>query len=419
MFKFLHAADIHLDSPLTGLSQHDEAPTETIRVATRAALTRLVDSAIDERVDFVLIAGDLYDGDWKDFSTGISFNNEMRRLESQQIPVYLIYGNHDAESRVTKSLQLQKNVHVFPTQEPETVHHPTLPVSLHGQGFATQSVSENLAQNYPQPSSNRYNIGLLHTNLGDREGHGNYAPSSLPQLIAHGYDYWALGHIHIREIHHENPHVVYSGNTQGRHVKETGAKGCYLVTVDDDLNTSKCDFIALDSVRWENLQVDCSEMVAEHELLTAIRIQLNESLVKADGRLLAARLTLTGHTELHELLHAEHSRLRAESQNIALDIDSELIWIEDVRVKTRTLINPEELAKQDALTAFVLDALKAFDPNTLPSSVETLVKKIPADASRALQSSLKPQNEHEREAMREEISAIVLQAIATSNSTES
>jgi DNA repair protein SbcD/Mre11 len=418
MFTFLHAADIHLDSPLIGLSQHEEAPTETIRVATRTALTRLVDFAIAEKVDFVLIAGDLYDGDWKDFGTGISFNNEMRRLESQQIPVYLIYGNHDAESRVTKSLKLQDNVHVFPTKQPETVQHPTLPVSVHGQGFATPSVTENLAEDYPLPTDNHYNIGLLHTNLGEREGQGNYAPSSLPQLVAHGYDYWALGHIHIREIHHQNPHVVYSGNTQGRHVKETGPKGCYLVTVNDDLETSKCDFVALDSVRWENLPVDCSGLASEHELLEAIRSQLNVSLTEADGRLLAVRLTLTGNTELHELLHAEHSRLRAECQSIGLDIDAELIWIEDLRLKTRTLINPEELAKQDDLTAFVLEALKEFDPSTLPAAVETLMRKIPPDATRALQSSLKPQGESEREAMRDEISAIVLQAIATSDSAQ-
>ncbi|MGI9469318.1 MAG: metallophosphoesterase family protein [Rubripirellula sp.] len=418
MFTFLHAADIHLDSPLTGLSQHDEAPTETIRVATRAALTRLVDFAITEAVDFVLIAGDLYDGDWKDFGTGISFNNEMRRLESQQIPVYLIYGNHDAESRVTKSLKLQDNVHVFSTRQAETVHHPTLAVSVHGQGFATQSVTENLAENYPLPTENRYNIGLLHTNLGDREGHGNYAPSSLPQLVAHGYDYWALGHIHIREIHHKNPHVVYSGNTQGRHVKETGPKGCYLITVDDELETSKCEFVALDSVRWENLGVDCSGMITEHQVLEAIRNRLNVALTDAEGRLLAVRITLTGNTELHEVLHAEHSRFRAECQSIGLDIDAELIWVEDLRLKTRTLINPEELAKQDDLTAFVLDALKAFDPNTLPAAVETLVRKIPPEATRALQSSLKPQGEPERETMRDEISAIVLQAIATSDSAE-
>jgi len=418
MFTFLHAADIHLDSPLTGLSQHEEAPTETIRVATRTALTRLVDLAISEQVDFVLIAGDLYDGDWKDFGTGISFNNEMRRLEANQISVYLIYGNHDAASRVTKSLKLQPNVHVFPTREPGTFQHATLPVSLHGQGFATQSVTENLAESYPEPKENHYNIGLLHTNLGDREGHGNYAPSSLPQLVSHGYDYWALGHIHIREIHHEHPHVVYPGNTQGRHVKETGAKGCYVVSVNDELETSSCEFFALDSVRWQNLPVECSVLESEDELLEAIRDQLSDSLREADGRLLAVRLTLTGNTQLHELLHADHSRLRAECQSIALDIDAELIWIEDLRLKTRTLINPEELAKQDDLTAFVLEALNAFDPNALPAPVETLMKKLPSEASRALQASLKPQSEAEREAMRDEISAIVLQAIATSDSAE-
>lgn len=418
MFTFLHAADIHLDSPLTGLSQHEEAPTETIRVATRTALTRLVDLAISEQVDFVLIAGDLYDGDWKDFGTGISFNNEMRRLEANQISVYLIYGNHDAASRVTKSLKLQPNVHVFPTKQPATFQHATHPVSLHGQGFATQSVTENLAESYPEPKENHYNIGLLHTNLGDREGHGNYAPSSLPQLVSHGYDYWALGHIHIREIHHEHPHVVYPGNTQGRHVKETGAKGCYVVSVNDELETSSCEFFALDSVRWQNLPVDCSVLESEDELLEAIRAQLSDSLREADGRLLAVRLTLTGNTQLHELLHADHSRLRAECQSIALDIDAELIWIEDLRLKTRTLINPEELAKQDDLTAFVLEALNAFDPNALPAPVETLMKKLPSEASRALQASLKPQSEAEREAMRDDISAIVLQAIATSDSAE-
>ena len=418
MFTFLHAADIHLDSPLTGLSQHEEAPTETIRVATRTALTRLVDLAISKQVDFVLIAGDLYDGDWKDFGTGISFNNEMRRLEAKQISVYLIYGNHDAASRVTKSLKLQPNVHVFPTKQPATFQHATLPVSLHGQGFATQSVTENLAESYPEPKENHYNIGLLHTNLGDREGHGNYAPSSLPQLVSHGYDYWALGHIHIREIHHEHPHVVYPGNTQGRHVKETGAKGCYVVSVNDELETSSCEFFALDSVRWQNLPLDCSVLESEDELLEAIRDQLSDSLREADGRLLAVRLTLTGNTQLHELLHADHSRLRAECQSIALDIDAELIWIEDLRLKTRTLIDPEELAKQDDLTAFVLEALTAFDPNALPAPVETLMKKLPSEASRALQASLKPQGDAEREAMRDEISAIVLQAIATSDSAE-
>jgi hypothetical protein len=191
-----------------------------------------------------------------------------------------------------------------------------------------------------------------------------------------------------------------------------------VVSVNDELETSSCEFFALDSVRWQNLPLDCSVLESEDELLEAIRDQLSDSLRAADGRLLAVRLTLTGNTQLHELLHADHSRLRAECQSIALDIDAELIWIEDLRLKTRTLIDPEELAKQDDLTAFVLEALTAFDPNALPAPVETLMKKLPSEASRALQASLKPQGDAEREAMRDEISAIVLQAIATSDSAE-
>ena len=416
MFKFIHAADIHLDSPLVGLSQHEEAPAEAIRVATRTALTRLIDYAISQQVAFLVIAGDLYDGDWKDFGTGISFNHEMRKLESANIPVYLIYGNHDAESRVTKSLTLPSNVHVFPTKNPDTFQHPTLPVSLHGQGFATPAVTENLASNYPEPVGEHYNIGLLHTNLGDADGHGNYAPSNLSQLVGHGYHYWALGHIHQRKIHHANPHVVYSGNTQGRHINETGGKGCYLVTVNDELETEHCHFQELDSVRWDNVEIDCSGLTDEHQVLTTVRDRINKALNDVGGRLLAIRLTLTGHTTLHESLHAEHTRLTAEARNIAIEIDHESIWLEGLRLKTQSLLDPKELAEQDDLTAFVLAALEAFDPSDLPMPVANLQKKLPADAIKALAGALKPGTNQERKEIGEDVTAIVLQAIATSDS---
>lgn len=418
MFTFIHAADIHLDSPMLGLSQHDEAPVETIRGATRTALTRLVDLAIEREVNFILIAGDLYDGDWKDFRTGQVFVNEMRRLKAEQIPAYLIYGNHDAESQVTKDLILPDNVRVFPTNAPATVQHLDLPVSVHGQGFATRHVKDNLAANYPTPVENHFNIGLLHTNVGEREGYGDYAPSSLAQLVAHGYDYWALGHIHLRETLHKHPHVVYSGNTQGRSVRETDEKGCYVVSVNDELKVSGNEFVALDSVRWKNAQVDCSVMDSDHDLLQAIRTELTQSLDTSEGRLLAIRLTLTGHTKLHELFHSAHARLRAECQSIALDLDAEMLWIEDLRLKTQTLIDPAELANQDTLTALVLAALDNFDPTELPLPVQTLLNKLPEDARKALKSSLQPEETLDKESMRNDISAIVLQAIATSGPTQ-
>ena len=113
MFKFIHAADIHLDSPLRGLDKYEGAPVESIRGATRRAFANLVSLSISEHVDFVILAGDIYDGDWKDYNTGLFFVKELSRLEEAGIPVVLLYGNHDAQSRITKSLTLPENTRPY------------------------------------------------------------------------------------------------------------------------------------------------------------------------------------------------------------------------------------------------------------------------------------------------------------------
>ena len=107
-FKFLHAADLHLDSPLKRLARYEGAPVDELRSAPRAALRNLVSLAIEEKVDFVLIAGDLYDGDWKDYNTGLFLNQRLKELQSASIPVYLVKGNHDAESRISPSRIMSK-----------------------------------------------------------------------------------------------------------------------------------------------------------------------------------------------------------------------------------------------------------------------------------------------------------------------
>src|ERR1035437_9521159 len=147
MFKFLHAADIHLDSPLRGIARYEGMPVDDIRLATRRAFDNLVRLAIDERVRFVLLAGDLYDGDWKDTSTGMFFASRMTRLREAGIPVFLLAGNHDAANRMTKSLRLPQNVSVFAARQPETKLLPEGDVAIHGQGFSNQSVFDNLAAN--------------------------------------------------------------------------------------------------------------------------------------------------------------------------------------------------------------------------------------------------------------------------------
>ncbi|MFT6382943.1 MAG: DNA repair exonuclease SbcCD nuclease subunit, partial [Akkermansiaceae bacterium] len=256
MFTFIHAADLHLDSPLRGLSRHDDAPVSAIRGATRRALENLVDLALEKEVDFVLIAGDLYDGDLKDFTTALFFNRQMLRLKSAGIPVFAISGNHDAASVITKALSPPENVQFFPVKKPGTFSFPKLPVTIHGQGFANASVQENLAANYPDARPDHFNIGLLHTSLAGSSVHDTYAPCSLADLEKKGYQYWALGHIHQPEVIREDPWIVYPGNIQGRKVNETGPRGCSLVEVNDALEVTSHTHIPLDVVRWSHLELD-------------------------------------------------------------------------------------------------------------------------------------------------------------------
>ena len=168
MFRFIHTADPHLDSPLQGLEAHEGAPVALLRGATRRAFEKLVQLAIDEQVDFVVIAGDIYDGDWKDYSTGLFFRGQMVRLCDKGIPVYLIAGNHDAASVISKKLSLPENVQVFSTRTTESKEVPGHPVVIHGRGFPNRAVPENLAKEYPPAAIDKFNLGLLHTSFGGR-----------------------------------------------------------------------------------------------------------------------------------------------------------------------------------------------------------------------------------------------------------
>jgi DNA repair exonuclease SbcCD nuclease subunit len=255
MFRFIHAADPHLDSPLRGLEAHEGAPVETLRGATRKAFENLVNLAIDEAVNFVVIAGDLYDGDWKDYSTGLFFRGQMVKLQAKGIPVYLIAGNHDAASVISKKLTLPENVHVFSTRTAETMEVPGLAAVIHGRGFPHRAVPENLAVDYPAAVPGKFNLGLLHTSLTGRPDHDTYAPCSEQDLRNKGYAYWALGHIHQPEVISEDPWIVFAGNCQGRHARETGPRGCRLVTVKDSLEVASAEWRDLDVVRWQSVEV--------------------------------------------------------------------------------------------------------------------------------------------------------------------
>ncbi|HWB07806.1 MAG TPA: DNA repair exonuclease [Pirellulales bacterium] len=333
MFKFLHAADIHLDSPLRGLQRYEGAPIDEIRGATRQALTNLVQLAIDQGVDFVLIAGDLYDGDWRDHRTGLFFVSEMSRLRDAGIPVFLIAGNHDAANRMTRSLRLPENVFRFSTKKPETRSLDDLGVSIHGQGFDNPACSENLARAYPRPIPAHFNIGLLHTSAAGSLAHASYAECGHDDLRGKEYDYWALGHIHQRGSVWGDRRIHFSGNIQGRHIRETGAKGCLVVTV-DDRGEADLRFEPLDVLRWERSLVDASNADDPYAVVEKTTRVLAELVAAAGGRPIAARVEVAGGCRAHERLVAEHDRWTNEIRAAVHDLGRGNVWIEKVKFQT-------------------------------------------------------------------------------------
>jgi len=375
--KFVHAADIHLDSPMRGLDRYDGAPADQFRAATRRATENLVALCLDEAADFLLIAGDLYDGNWKDYKTGLFFAAQMSKLRAADIPVLLVRGNHDAESNITRSLKLPDNVHVLDAQRPESVRLPRLGVTVHGQSFQHRAVTDDLAARYPDPDEGRLNIGLLHTCLSGREGHEPYAPSSVSTLQARGYDYWALGHVHEREVLSEAPWIVFPGNLQGRHARETGEKGATLVTVDDG-RVVQVEARALDVVRWAVCEVDAGGAAHADEVLERVRVRLVEEQAAADGRTLAARVIVRGATRAHAGLHADAERFMNEVRALGTDL-GEGIWIEQARFQTRAPIDLDELAGRDDAVGQLVRAVRELrgDEDALRSLTAELAELKP------------------------------------------
>lgn len=418
MIRFIHAADPHLDSPLQGLELHQGAPVEVLRGATRRAFENLVSLAIEETVDFVLIAGDLYDGDWKDYGTGLFFRSQMVRLQAEGIPLYLVAGNHDAASAITKKLSLPPNVHPFSTRTAESMPVPGHPVVIHGRGFPNRAVPENLAREYPMAVPGQFNVGLLHTSLTGREGHDTYAPCSEADLRDKGYHYWALGHVHQPEVISKDPWIVYAGNCQGRHVKETGPRGCRLVTVNEGLQVENVEWRSLDVVRWEELRIQLAGVDSEADALRLVSDAMGKAVHAAEGRLVAARMIVTGTTPLHGSLHRDGQHWRAQFLARAQDHGPEGIWIERIKIATTPVYDITQLAKRDALTRIVVENLDAANDHclTLPTEIEEMFGVLPAEVRGEVEAEWTGE---QRTALLSDVRAIILDALATKGGQDS
>lgn len=337
MFSFIHAADIHLDSPMLRLDEYDGAPTDQIRQATRRALDNVVRLAISERVNFVLICGDLYDGDWRDYNTGLYFISRMAQLAEAGIPVYIVAGNHDAANRMTKSLRLPPGVNFIGSRRPVTLMIEDIGVAIHGQSFPTQAVDVDLSKSYPSAVPGCFNIGMLHTCATGSSEHDRYAPCSLDGLRLKGYEYWALGHIHKRQVLCEDPPILFPGNLQGRSIKETGPKGCVLVRVENGRTSH--DFHAMDVIRWEQCEADVTDETTESGVFEKIMNRVSDVAAGADLPMLI-RIDVVGRCPIHDRIASDLERLVGEIRAAAISLHQDRVWIEKVRLGTAPL--PQE-----------------------------------------------------------------------------
>lgn len=369
---FIHCADIHLDSPLRRLETYDGAPVEEIRNASRRALTNLVELAIEQAVDFVIIAGDLYDGDWRDQQTGLFFSNELSKLRAAGIAVYVIRGNHDAASVITKSLPLGNNPDGSPvllSTSADTIRLEKLGITIHGQSFGQKAEVDNLAAGYPPPDRDAFNIGILHTSLSGTEGHDRYAPCTPTELVDKGYDYWALGHVHTRGEHQpgDTCPIVFPGNLQGRNPRETGPKGCVIVDVDVASRKTTRQFAPLDVVRWEVCQLDVTSVESADEILSLFLDWANDYAAEYSEGTLVTRVRLTGTSQLHAQWLRRHEYYETALRSASFEVAGPRLWIEGLRVRSE-LPRADDLVDLDGPLASVNEMFEKLLRETAPDA---------------------------------------------------
>lgn len=377
--KLVHAADLHLDSALHGLSRYESAPAEEIRGATRRAFGALTELCLEERAQLLVISGDLFDGDWRDVSTGLFFAAQLSKLCEAGVQVVWIRGNHDAVSQIRRSVRLPEQVIQLSAERAETRVFDALGVAVHGQSFAKRDVTEDLAAGYPARVAGALNVGLLHTALDGRSGHDRYAPTRVETLVNRGYEYWALGHVHQREVVHVEPYVVFPGNLQGRHARELGEKGATLVSFEGD-RISAVEHRALDAVRWAELRIDVGRAASVDDVLTAVQQELTRESEAAQGRLLAFRVRLGGATALDAALRAGRERLTEELCSLSYGVGGAGAWLEKLVLATAPPSHDAPLG-DDALAEIdrALGELLGGDGEELAGYLADLAKKLPGE----------------------------------------
>jgi exonuclease SbcD len=381
-FRFIHAADLHVDSPFKGLSDVPPYVQEALLEATFDAVRNLVQAAIRDEVDFVVIAGDLYDMADRSLRAQLALQREWQQLRAHGVQLFVIHGNHDHLSGSRANLLWPENVFIFGSEGVQCVpayrKDGQLTAYIYGMSYGSRAVTDNIAAAYkPSSADDQYHIALLHGNVDGAADHDPYAPCSLAELIGAGFDYWALGHVHTRCVLHTYPHVVYSGNTQGRHSRETGAKGCYLVEVSESKETAMT-FLSLDAVRWDHVDVPIEGLSSEQALIRALELAVEEKRSANQGKPCMIKLRLVGRGPMHRLLvdpiFAQElmEGLRIHFGNDDWESDSQTqswCWIYALESRTGVEIDLNALLMEDSFTGELVRVSLELEANTAAGAI--------------------------------------------------
>jgi DNA repair protein SbcD/Mre11 len=304
-FKFIHCSDLHIDSPFKGFSSVGHPLAEVLRKSTYQAFQNIIELALKEEVEAVLIAGDIYDGSDKSLEAQLKFRRELQKLSDAGIYTFIVHGNHDPLDSWSASLEWPERVHIFSGDRVECLpieKNGVVKAYIHGISYPKREVRENLAQKFSRSNEDDFAIGLLHSNVGNQSGHENYAPCSIDDLIAGGMDYWALGHIHsFQVLRQSNPAIVYSGNSQARHMRETGEKGCCLITLNKN-SDPLIEFISTDTIRYVHGEVDLSGTTSLEEVIHAVHSKCEYFADQVKQKDVFLNLLLKGRTQVHSEL---------------------------------------------------------------------------------------------------------------------
>ncbi|MFW5802469.1 MAG: metallophosphoesterase family protein [Verrucomicrobiota bacterium] len=367
-FTFVHAADIHLDSPMEGLTADaNQAPAvaNAAREATFAALDRIVQTCIDENADFLLLAGDVYDREYRSARAQLHLHDALSKLAEHDIRTFMVHGNHDPAAGSLGALDWPDKVVVFGSEDVETREFQTAggdAVTVSGISYRSADERRKLYRLFKPPASRGYHIALLHCSLTSHQGRQTYCECKLENLIERGFDYWALGHVHTRAILSDQPPcVVYPGNPQGREIRETGARGCMVVRANAAERDTQIEFHELDAVRWakDDVPLDGIETLdqAERRLLQqceCLRAKAEHSVI--------CRLRLTGRTPLfHQLCKTETLRDLLNRARERMAHEQPFVWVEKIDAAVRPPTDLAERAQEEDLLGEVLRYARSLE----------------------------------------------------------